>query len=498
MALESLFEDAFRRGCGISRSYALRTPRYRELSETFPHVAHTQQHEAAEMAYLGERIADRAFLNLPKYIRDRALQWQDMDEVRQHQLLNALMTRLTSKRWINASESRRKLLYNTVSSALPAQYGHWSRGKSQPNCLGMTQMLIGFARATGADHLMVDTLIQHDYYREEQFYLMVTQMLKKLNRHRADPGIAQIIRRLETKQHFALRMLAQQQQRHQAHHALAIKVGSNWVLVDPYLGTKYNLDAVTHMRTEIYQEMLSQPRRRRMLLSGRQLRTDQRMALIGLEHAVKAYAKRNRPLKKYSGLVEPAAAGSAFAWMGVELGRNELTEKELEDAMAFAEIESILTRSERKEWNETNGRPKTFTASERVRHIARSKRARNAMLKRLVRYAATTCLVANYNHAVSRKAEHRLVELAHPTFHLAVMTLNHLAGHTGLPAIELLRFSSSQWIIHDTLGEVAASEDAKMQRILETSLRRIEKYPYMMLPELLAHHEHRNEEVDGT
>ena len=496
MALESLFETAFARGCGISRSYALRSSRYRELIDTVPHVPHTRTHEAAEMMYLGERLADRAFQNLPKSIRDRAERWQEMTELQQHQLLNALMTKLTSKRWKH-NDKRNEATYNTVSSALPDECGSWSRGKVQPNCLGMSQMLIGFARATGADHLMVDTIVQHDQFTEQLHYLAVARMLKKLKRYQSDPGIAQIMRKLDRRRLDGLDVLAGMQQRHQAHHALAIKVGNDWVVVDPYLGTKYHLDAVKRTRSDIHKLVIAHPRRRHMLIGGRQLKTDTSMAYVAFAHALNAYAKRNQPLKRYDGMRGIWRVGEAYAWIGVDLRTQTLSDQQLESGWVETLLHTALTKQQRKEWMDRRGRPKTFALGELTYRIKHSKRARNAMLKRLVRFACLLNLDTVYSASRSRKAEHRSIELCHPTFHLAVMTLNHIAGYTKQPAADLIRFDSSQWIVHDTLEEVAASGSAQLQRIAETSLTRMRKYPYMMLPGLLAHLELRKEDVHG-
>lgn len=493
MALESLLEDAFRRGCGISRSYALRTPRYRELLESSPRVPNTTQAETAEMIYLGERLADRAFANLPYKIRKRAEQWSEMTDVERHQALNLLMTRLTTKEWLRIHRAK----YQTdkpITEVLPAEYGSWSRGKVQPNCLGMTQILIGFARVTGADHLMVDVVTQHDHFTEELAEQTVRNMIRLLKPHADEPGIARLIRRLERYYARTLRSLVRMKDT-AAHHALLIKIGEDWVLVDPYLSRKYNVGAMARGRANIHRTIMERPRRRWMIYGGYLRKYDCAAALASLHNVLELYARRDEPAKSFSLSEVIGKACGELSWIGIDPHtKTRLTRDRLENVFWQCVTESLLTRELRKTWPRGKQRVTQRVQDDydrRIRAAEHRKRDRNAAMTRLIRHICLTGLDVIYDAFQSNKTDHRRIEVAHPTLHLAVMTLNHIGHKTRRSTIDLLRIDASQWIIHDTLEEVMLSDDKRLKRIAESNLRRIEKYPHQVMPALLAEFEKR-------
>lgn len=491
MALESLLEDAFRRGCGISRSYALRTPRYRELAESGPRVPNTTRAETAEMLYLGERLADRAFANLPYRIRKRAEAWPNMSLLEKHSALNLLMSRLVTDQWvrIHRVEDRDD---PSVEQVLPDQYGSWSRGKVQPNCLGLSQLLIGFARATGAEYLMVDTVTQHDYFNEQLLEQTSRKMMDLLAPHVSDPSIARLHRRIEVINEQALRTLVRLEKNHQAHHALLIKVEDTWVVVDPYLRTKYEVGALAK-QIDYYKAITERPRRRWMVYGARRLKTDVMCSIHALESVLELYARRDEPLSSFTLTQAVGTAAGSLCWIGVDLGvRHRPSKDDIHTVFWRTMTGSLLTRRESREWKG----PKISKAidkalNKRIEMVDRRKRDRNAALTRLIKEVCIVGLEVSYNASRSRRQEHRRIEIAHPALHLAAMTLNHIGHMTNQSTADLVRFDNSQWIVHDNLREVMNSGDKRLIRIAETNLRQMKKYSIHAMPALLVEHEKR-------
>lgn len=493
MALESLLEDAFARGCGISRAHALRTPRYRELLAEATRVPNTTQSETAEMIYLGERLADRAYANLPHSIRKRAGQWSTMTSTERHQTLDLIMKKLTSREW---ARIRRQPLdpVKNVSEVLPAEYGSWSRGKVQPNCLGMSQMLLGFARATGADHLMVDTITQHDLFSEELFEQTTRKMIGLLRPHNADPGIARLISKLEVYRERSLQTLAQLTDL-QAHHALLIRVGDEWVLVDPYLSRKYPVAVLSRGRVDVHGAIMKRPRRRWLVYGGRQRELDCAESIAALEETIGFYARRQEPASSFGFQQVTAEAASTLAWMGVDPhSRKRPTIKEMENVFWHLMTAGLMTRLQQRTWPRGNQRvTKTFQRrfDLQVKRAQCRKRERNAAIKRLIREICLIGMSVVYDAQADRSADHRRIEISHPALHLAVMTLNHIGHRTDRSTAELLRFDTSQWIVHDTLREVMQSDNRRLRRIAEGCLRQFQKYPHQIMPALLVEVEKR-------
>ena len=488
MALESLLEDAFSRGCGISRAYALRTPRYRELLAESPRVPNTTQSETAEMIYLGERLADRAFANLPYNIRRKAGEWPGMSDAERHELLGLLMSRLTTYDWARV---HRQPLHRDkdVSEVLPAEYGSWSRGKSQPNCLGMSQMLLGFARATGADHLMVDTITQHDVFSEELFEQTTRKMIGLLRPHDADPGIARLVSKLEVYRERSLRTLARLTDI-QAHHALLIRVGGEWILVDPYLSRKYPVGVLSRSRIDVHDAIMKRPRRRWLVYGGRQRKLDCAESLAALEETIGFYVRRQEPASSFGFQKVAAEAAATLAWMGIDPhSRKRPTIKEMENVFWHLMTAGLMTRLQRKTW--PRGNQRVTQAFQRrfdlqVKRAQHRKRERNAAIKRLIREICLIGMSVVYDAQADPSTDHRRIEISHPALHLATMTLNHIGHRTDRSTAELLRFDTSQWIVHDTLKEVMQSDNRRLRRIAEGCLRQYQKYPHQIMPALLV------------
>ena len=493
MALESLLEDAFARGCGISRAYALRTPRYRELLETSPRVPNTTQSETAEMIYLGERLADRAFANLPYKIRKQAEKWSEMSDTERHQTLDLLMARLTTHEWarIHHHAPREK----NVSEALPAEYGSWSRGKIQPNCLGVSQMLLGFARATGAEHLMVDTVTPHDQFSEELFEQTLRNMIGALQPHTDEPYIARLVTKLEFYRESSLRSLVNMAERAQAHHALLIRVGAEWILVDPYLNRKYPVSRLSQGRLDAHGAIMKHPRRRWLVYGGLQRQYDCVQSVTALTEIVEFYARRDEPASSFGFGQVVAEAASTLAWIGVNPKSRRLPTIERKETVFWHLMTpGLMTRQQRKTWPR-GSQPVTKAFQRHFDQLAkraqRRKRERNAAIMRLIREVCLIGMSIVYDAWEGQTADHRRIEVTHPALHLATMTLNHIGHRTDRSTAELLRFDTSQWIVHDTLREVMQSDSKRLRRIAEVCLRQFQKYPHQIMPALLVEAEKR-------
>lgn len=491
MALESLLEDAFARGCGISRSYALRTPRYKELALSGPRVPNTTRAETAEMLYLGERLADRAYANLPYKMRKRAEAWPSMTLLEKHAALNLLMSRLVTDKWLSTHKAEDRD-DPCVEQVLPAQYGSWSRGKVQPNCLGLSQLLIGFARATQAEYLMVDTVTQHDLFNEQLLEQTSRTMMDMLSPYAAYPPIARLIRRIGVIHTQTLRSLVNMERNHQAHHALLIKVEDGWVLVDPYLRTKYEVRGLSK-GTDYYAAINKRPRRRWMLYGARRLEVDATRSIRALENVLELFKRRDEPGSSFGLSDAVGSAASELCWIGVDLGAKHCpSSSTIHERFWRTMTASLLTRRENKRWKGPKA-PKSIDDALHMRLdlAEKRKRERNAALVRLIKEVCLVGLEVSYNASRSRKQEHRRIEIAHPALHLAAMTLNHIGHMTDQSTAHLIRFDNSQWIVHDTLREVMNSGDERLIRIAETNLRLMKKYSHHAMPALLVEHEKR-------
>lgn len=236
MALSELSEAVFRRGVGISRRYALGTARYHELCALYENEASEKDVQlAAEAHYLGERLSDRAFQNLPKLFRDAAVQWPSLDALQQQSILEMLVNRLRTAHW----RKRRAVPQSSgddPARALPRETGSWQRGKIQPNCLGLAQMLVGFARATGAEHFLLTPIVRSDHAAEDFLMRNTKQMLDLMSDYQGNASVRRLTRTLTMQYRRSLTALDMMQRDGRAHHALVIRRrDGEWWIVDPYM-----------------------------------------------------------------------------------------------------------------------------------------------------------------------------------------------------------------------------------------------------------------------
>jgi hypothetical protein len=483
VSLDLLFEDAFRQGCGVSRDRALKSERYRELVATVPHVTHTTRQEVAEMTYLGELLADRAFKNLPKFYQEEALKWQAQAPEMQQILLEMMMMEFTSGTWAKRLKSRQARAHRSVDSVLPNECGSWTRGKVQPNCLGLAQMMIGFARATGERHLLVDTVRSHDGGTLRRMYVTTEWLARHL-----DP-YAQQSRAIEKELHFVkmcrddmLRILTSLPEI-QAHHALALRHQSSWFIVDPYMNRQYPV--VLNKRWDtVFQHLGERDPRRGVTL--RSNNTDRHMKYLrqAVTHVTDELDRvcESNEARDIEDLLCEVMSDLAMA-------KPLVTKQSLIKLYSQLKSETITTEHLLKKIESLDEDKRSDLIEQAFNRLSTSPHYYQLALRRLLRGVMRQVIVALYDIQDDPATEHPVVEFHHSTYHLAVMTLNHRAGQLGLPAGDLVRFSSSQFILRDILAEVRDGDSTKLQKILDSRLRNLahKALPSMVMPEIQAH-----------
>lgn len=485
MGFTTLLDVAFERGCGITRSRALKSTRYHELLDTSHKVTHVSSSEIAEMIYLGECLADKAFTGLPYRIRQDAMSWSTSTEEEQWKKLERLFEALRSKNWRKIRKIQDASIDDDhIANALPHERGSWARGPHIPNCLGVSQSLIGYARAAGANHLMVDVVIQYDQATDEQLLIVVDGLIKLLEVGSGnDPHLRTLKSKLETRRRDCLRSLVEHEKRRQAHHALAIQLGDEWVVVDPYLGRLYSLGGVSSMLTRWLPRVLLEPRRT-VTTRGKNPYDVTRSELFdAFRVCLKALKNNSRATGKPVNFLKVIGeAASLILWFDhpydAKVGA-DASQKSWHDTLYY----SLLTHKEFSQLSQEE--PSRGTLRHRLEKVKTHRRDRHLAIVRVMYYGYRKYLAMAYSAYHDRTTEHPLIQVLHPSYHLAIMTINHIGGHTKQPVIELVRYDNSQWIIHDTLKEVSQSQNSRYHRISARQFRMLRSlHPSLVMPAL--------------
>ncbi|HET6622600.1 MAG TPA: hypothetical protein VFG56_01565 [Candidatus Saccharimonadales bacterium] len=481
MDLDRLMERVFAHGVGISRSYALTTERYRELADRSVKHPYHDSERTAEVHYLGERLADRAFKNLPKSIRDQAQAWPQMTVEEEQATLDQLMICLRSTHW--------RCLAPTISTvagaeSLPAQTGHWTRGGVMPNCLGVAQMLVGFARATGAEHMLVNVLEEADYTRTKLLYGTIDWLCEILGTVPDCPERDAAIKRYDKVFDGILRDLDVMSKR-EAHHALLIKTQRGWWLVDPYLQYKYRLlmrqagpsakFCRNHPGRVAY---MNQPITRQGMRDLRLAEYSSVFALAATREGLKpdqlldnaAWSVYVSMMREY--LPDKTKLAVKFRTVKGRLGKLgrmreaqrrasyfqgsvlfSYDERKVAQDWPLAEYETRF--DQRIEWLKTD---QVFASKAAVRYFDH---ALNQLL-----WWYSDCQSKGYGR-------HGLVELVEPCHGLASATLNHVAKASRLQVPGLVGLNASQWLMLDNLAIVERSGDCTARKIMNDRLERL-------------------------
>lgn len=483
MSLDEFAAVVFRRGCGISLQYATRVPRYRQLVDEATELELPEPKASALVELLGERLADRAFRNLPKAIRDSAAKWHDGIHA-QKEILHLLHTQLLSSRWQRGR--RKKYAYNSdIRSVLPHEMQSWQRGRVMPNCLGVAQMLVGFARAAGAPHYLANVVrtFEHEILDWEVRSLRIAN--KTIGRlPTRNQQMIHIARKLRKGYEQAL-LNANTRHHTEAHHVLILQLADNtWWVVDPYLDAYYSLG--DDQERDMAVRLLDGAMRNRVLLMTH-ARTDPpphtrtlHNKLLALGYMYALIGVQFRP-GKMQGSILPAL-GRAVAY--VEVCESKCSNKEF--LFKLAELtESVPEDIPNKEQFD---HAFAFTMLE----AADPDLDERKLMPRLHRSLYDTALqqrlawriVAFYlqrfidslDELYSNRAarEHECLELAQPSLMLGVATLNHMRSRMPVRLGGLLSMlSSSQWVLSDTLA-AEQSADPIRHEYRQTIITRLE------------------------
>lgn len=489
MFLDDLLETAFRRGTGVSRRYAQRTTRVREIAEGIEVKSSNfaSSGEMAEMMYLGERLADAAFRNLPKNLRQAAADWGAQTPEQQIETLKLLTRHLSSKRWrgMSRKNAQTDAKYGAPESVLPRQYGSWTRGPVQPNCLGMTQMLIGFARTAGAPHLMMNVIVRSDEAREAFVYRQLDEISTLLSTYADQPVARALYRSSQTLAHAAARQLAYVYRTQQAHHALVIQVSdSEWGLVDPYMhkvfrmfDAKKNPEMHRYFTEGVYPDLLAMP---------------DRFAVFGQDKVTQD--AQDYHLAKYKKLLRRLLSiedGTVEQLSSVLRSLNKLLAITKEESLGFVCAANVWLKASHAELLKrsvfTYDEKEVRRAKARLRGNKRElRRAYNRAIRRL--WEITVSMM----YSSSKHDLHPAIEVVNPTLFLGATTVHHLATSQGKLEPRVMRYVASQFIVRDVLdgfepflGDPELFEVLRLRLVsLRTALRGVE--PMMVLPEIRA------------
>ena len=151
-------------------------------------------------------------------------------------MLENIVASLHAAQWY---ERRGREWGDSEGAIFPDESKTWMRGKQPPNCLGMIQMLVGFARATGERHLAVTPLVPTDYLTARFQIFGLRRLIECLEPHSDLAPVRRKLRQWRRQLHEWCRLLPVYDQRNgQAHHALLLRAkGRRWYYVDPYFRT---------------------------------------------------------------------------------------------------------------------------------------------------------------------------------------------------------------------------------------------------------------------
>ena len=235
--LEELQEIAFRRGVGVSRRNALKSKEFQEFCQAnMPGKSISDRETRLQLEYLGGQLADRAFKNLPVRFQRAAHNWKYLSAKEQRATLKDLVDALGISEWYD----KRGIEFSAMDGSIfPNEAKTWTRGKVPPNCLGMVQMLVGFARATGDKHLVATPLIPADYFSARSKIFGVQRLIECLEPHSDLPSVRVELRFLKRQLAAWYGILSTFDSRNeQAHHALLLRgKGRVWYYIDPYFCT---------------------------------------------------------------------------------------------------------------------------------------------------------------------------------------------------------------------------------------------------------------------
>jgi len=482
MSLDELLETAYRRGTGVSRRHALSTARFRALSKEQSPAFHATAAEWAEIQYLGERLADKAFRNLPKDIRDDTVLWHEMPRILQLELLNRMLNALNTPEWarLRGIEENYEPELDSASTVLPKEYGSWTEGPVQPSCLGLMQMMIGFARAVDAPHLMLNVIVRSDIAGEHFTFRAFDLLKRSLEPYEGRPVVKSMQHIADNCAKGALKQISEVYQGHQAHHALIIKLaGGHWYVLDPYmrmLERAFNVEDSSDMfDADVYPSLMKEPAR---------------LALMGSDQDIIGSEEDFDVLHELFLQLMDIKDGSVarVQWILTRFRNRLVGNHDKQMALAVERVIWMGGEIQKLEYNEQATFDKREIAA-RKKHLRVNKRDRDRMYRRAMRQMFF--FLSYFVYGLAKPALHPSVEVVHPSVSLGIATLHHLATTNGTVEPQILRFTRSQFILRDVLNE-PLTWDASMREILIDQLFELRrllkgKTPLLSLAELKIH-----------
>lgn len=471
MNIDDVIAQTFLEGVGISIQKARRSTRYQQLVRDFPHIPYLTAEQAADMALLGERLAVRAFSNLPARFRRVAANWQNLDEARQEKVLLDLYDTLGPKSRARRERGQEEGDTKSPASYLPHQCGSWSRGKILPNCLGLAQLLIGFGYVTGVPILLSTALKGHDFATLQAQYYYLSELTSLIAPHsRRSKGLAKLYDELRESQYDALQRLASPKRPVQAHHALALRTKSKWWMIDPYFEISSPVEARQSVRRF---DTFAQTSEKKPRKSTAHTMTMPLSAQVRKQQAVLAEHS------KFLGRLDEPSSSWAMYESGVSLLASFIEAAgypvKSEDGIAavhthIKEFHTVPQSSMRENfWKE-------IQRSETNKHL------RNQMFVRLIEVLISAHIDSIY---LLWFAPTLTQECHHATFQLGVFTVNQMAVEQGIDIPELCLYSHSQWILHDSIAAIRTSERTLYKTVFERAMRHIQKQDSgLTLPQL--------------
>lgn len=506
MALHELIEATFRRGCGISVESAMSTPLYRKLKNRAAKLTVEDPAEFALVQYLGECLADRAAQNIPQKVKNKLYLWDEGIEAQQ-ELLATIMEEMSCDNWRKRRKGTKRQRYGVADSALPAATRSWERGSIQPNCLGVAQMLVGFARQVGAEHYLINVLKTH-VERALESEIENIDILNRIlsNGLPDDPGARKCMSLLEEVKHDVLVDLHNAQNQ-QAHHALAIKLADGtWWILDPYLISLHQLRFELSKVQKNLERLNSDPRRVVMLQGlvpvpvrkAQQVQIARRWKQVNMVgRMISLHEKDELP---HWDIVQDAAWVAAYHYVG-ELRRyskkhatpEQLAqfEKEYSYLMSEAVVPEVLCKhfTGRVTAAQTQAYLELYRRCEKS--IRGSKRRSRIALYRMLRATIRQLLREFWQYTYhSQNIRHGSIEITDPATMLGCATLNHMRIKTGMHVQGRLSvYTRSQWVLLDTYAAQQRGDtpDAESAQEIQRAKRQLQRSSRkLVLPNLQA------------
>lgn len=491
MDINDMISMAFEQGTGMQRSSVARTARFKQLLAETSGDELVSAYERAEMLYLGERLADAAFMKLPKNVRESATTYDTENAVDAcFDLYKNLIVRISHIRQLWPTQN-----VKLSECVLPQQYSFALRSSVRPNCLGMAQMMVGWARAAGAEYKLVDALRLNDSEFTVGMYTGHLLIEDVLENNQYFPSIRKLHRTTRMRTTAYAKNIEYWARNIAAHHALSIDTGTRGIIVDPYTAAFYSFGKLTlerdtasapYTQTGYVQKYPFDDDAFSTHISymGKLLTSFENLALsYGRDSWTELLQLLTRFATDISDLArEVVKASGDYIIEQVPALSSGSQDDLLADFMNIG-WGWLMTDDERKTVSNESIPPTERYAAVVGRN--RTKRRFMQIVNRIVSHVVN-CLyliaIQNYQGSYS----HPLVELNAPEYHLAVMTVNHLAMSNGVDAASLLRHRPfSQSLIRDTLSSVLASNDVRVKQAYDCSQEHLRGLqPEQIMPEL--------------